>query len=72
MYYAMFHAQDPAEPLFEATPPFVRLDESDAEFVDIIHTDAMSLYSKSSMTARSVNLQKFGLCGIYWGTHEQR
>ena len=36
-------AQDPAEPLFESTPAFIRLDPSDAEFVDVIHTDAKSL-----------------------------
>merc|ERR1712079_173739 len=34
---------DPAEPLFESTPPFVRLDPTDAEFVDVIHTDAKSM-----------------------------
>ncbi|KAF6110776.1 pancreatic lipase [Phyllostomus discolor] len=31
---------DPAEPCFEGTPELVRLDASDAQFVDIIHTDA--------------------------------
>jgi len=34
---------DPAEPLFEAMPPFVRLDPGDAHFVDVIHTDAKTL-----------------------------
>ncbi|KAE8589462.1 hypothetical protein XENTR_v10017569 [Xenopus tropicalis] len=31
---------DPAEPLFQNTPPEVRLDTSDAALVDVIHTDA--------------------------------
>ncbi|KFV71225.1 Pancreatic lipase-related protein 2, partial [Dryobates pubescens] len=31
---------DPAGPYFEGFPPEVRLDPSDAEFVDIIHTNA--------------------------------
>lgn len=30
---------DPASPLFENTDPIVRLDSTDAKFVDIIHTD---------------------------------
>ncbi|XP_043836108.1 pancreatic triacylglycerol lipase-like [Dromiciops gliroides] len=30
---------DPAEPCFEGTPEEVRLDASDAKFVDVIHTD---------------------------------
>ena len=34
---------DPAEPLFQDMPEFVRLDPSDAHFVDVIHTDAKSI-----------------------------
>ena len=36
-------ALDPAQPLFQNTPEFVRLDPGDAEFVDVIHTDAKSI-----------------------------
>ncbi|XP_076818976.1 pancreatic triacylglycerol lipase-like [Clavelina lepadiformis] len=34
---------DPAGPYFEGTPNEVRLDSSDADFVDVIHTDAEKL-----------------------------
>ncbi|XP_066937297.1 uncharacterized protein [Macrobrachium rosenbergii] len=34
---------DPAGPLFESYSPSVRLDETDARFVDVIHTNADSL-----------------------------
>lgn len=34
---------DPAEPLFTDTDPMVRLDRNDAAFVDVVHTDAVSL-----------------------------
>uniref|UniRef100_A0A0A9XYG4 Pancreatic lipase-related protein 2 n=2 Tax=Lygus hesperus TaxID=30085 RepID=A0A0A9XYG4_LYGHE len=34
-------ALDPAEPHFSQTDPVVRLDTSDAMFVDVVHTDAM-------------------------------
>lgn len=36
---------DPAEPLFGDTDPLVRLDRSDAKFVDIIHSDAVPFSS---------------------------
>ncbi|KAK7052800.1 hypothetical protein SK128_022400 [Halocaridina rubra] len=35
---------DPAEPLFKGLPPSVRLDPTDANFVDVIHTDSDSIY----------------------------
>ncbi|GLH06117.1 Phospholipase A1 1 [Gryllus bimaculatus] len=35
---------DPAEPYFQGLPPFVRLDPSDANFVDVIHTDGKSIF----------------------------
>lgn len=34
---------DPAEPLFGDTDPIVRLDKTDAHYVDVIHTDSHSL-----------------------------
>ena len=34
---------DPAEPFFQHMPSAVRLDPSDANFVDVIHTDADSI-----------------------------
>lgn len=34
---------DPVEANFEGTPEEVRLDPSDADFVDVIHTDAAPL-----------------------------
>ena len=36
-------ALDPAQPLFQGMPDFVRLDRGDANFVDVIHTDAKSI-----------------------------
>lgn len=35
---------DPAEPLFQEMPPEVRLDPTDALFVDVIHTDTKGFY----------------------------
>ncbi|XP_008581536.1 PREDICTED: pancreatic triacylglycerol lipase-like isoform X2 [Galeopterus variegatus] len=35
---------DPAEPYFQDTPELVRLDPSDAQFVDVIHTDASPFF----------------------------
>ena len=37
--YDFFLGLDPAEPFFEGTETIVRLDPSDADFVDVIHTD---------------------------------
>ncbi|XP_053535672.1 pancreatic triacylglycerol lipase [Ictalurus punctatus] len=34
---------DPAEPYFQGCPPLVRLDPSDALFVDVIHTDTLPM-----------------------------
>ena len=34
---------DPADPYFQYTDPEVRLDPTDATFVDILHTDGASI-----------------------------
>ena len=36
---------DPAEPFFQFMPPSVRLDPTDALLVDVIHTDADSIFN---------------------------
>lgn len=40
---------DPAGPMFEGMGTRVRLDPSDAKFVDTIHTDAKNLFHLSKM-----------------------
>ncbi len=40
--------QDPAGPYFEGTPPSVRLDKTDANFVDIIHSDSYKLVANTT------------------------
>ncbi|KAG0422257.1 hypothetical protein HPB47_001917, partial [Ixodes persulcatus] len=42
-------ALDPAEPFFEGMPHEVRVDRSDADFVDVIHTDSHPYLSKLDM-----------------------
>lgn len=34
---------DPAEPYFQNMPPSVRLDPTDADFVDVIHSDSTDI-----------------------------
>ena len=47
---------DPAEPYFQGTDIAVRLDPSDALFVDVIHTDGASFYSTDfGMTSLKFN-----------------
>lgn len=43
---------DPAGPYFEGTSPVVRLDETDAKFVDVIHSDAEKLKELGLGTAQ--------------------
>lgn len=50
---------DPAGPLFQYTPAMVRLDPSDAKFVDIIHTHAGHLF---------FDFGKFSFKGCHWHT----
>ena len=40
---------DPAEPLFQGMPAFVRLDPTDAQFVDVIHTVCPQLSLHNSL-----------------------
>ncbi|KAL4624867.1 lipase member H-like [Arapaima gigas] len=42
-------ALDPAGPLFTGTPPGERLDPTDAQFVDVLHTDMDALGYKGSL-----------------------
>ena len=42
-YFIYISGLDPAGPLFENKDPKVRLDPTDAKFVDVIHTDGDSL-----------------------------
>ena len=42
---------DPAEPYFQYMPEHVRLDPSDAKFVDVIHTDTKTILLLGSSTA---------------------
>lgn len=44
-------ALDPAEPHFSQTDPVVRLDPTDAIFVDVIHTDATPFIKGGEVTA---------------------
>ena len=37
---------DAASPYYEFRPPVVRLDATDAEFVDAMHTDTKTIYIK--------------------------
>ncbi|XP_063705168.1 pancreatic lipase-related protein 2 [Culicoides brevitarsis] len=40
---------DPAEPYFSKTDPLVRLDRTDADYVDVIHTDAKPFVSSGGL-----------------------
>lgn len=44
--FCLCEGLDPAEPYFQDTDASVRLDTSDAAFVDVIHTDALPFDSK--------------------------
>ena len=41
--FTVFSGLDPAGPLFEGYDPKVRLDQGDAEYVDVIHSNGESL-----------------------------
>ncbi len=43
MILIQFLGLDPAGPFFRLVPTYARLDPSDAQFVDVIHTDGGTL-----------------------------
>lgn len=53
----VFLGLDPAGPYFEGTPPEVRLDPSDADFVDVIHSNAAHFPAFGMCSHVSKNLQ---------------
>lgn len=50
---------DPAGPYFTGTPPEVHLDKSDANFVDVIHTDSSTILVKGLGTVDSIGHADF-------------
>ena len=44
-FFSGWSGLDPAEPYFQNTDKVVRLDPTDALFVDVIHTDGASFFS---------------------------
>ena len=56
---------DPAEPYFENFDPAVRLDETDAEFVDVIHTDAGSVFQLVTLDGGMGLWQPSGHVDVY-------
>jgi pancreatic triacylglycerol lipase len=52
---------DPAEPLFQDMPTFVRLDPTDADFVDVIHTDSKSIMMGGQFQILNTSVQQM-LC----------
>ena len=63
MYHSIFIGLDPAKPNFEGKDKICRLDETDAKFVDVIHTDIEKFGTNeqvrnllSQMAPRGLNL----------------
>lgn len=55
--WGFFLGLDPAGPYFEGTPPEVRLDPSDASFVDVIHSNAAHFPAAGKCSCASRYLQ---------------
>lgn len=52
--YVYSLALDPADPYFQGTDIKVRLDPTDADFVDVIHTDGSSILSLGMGAAQAM------------------
>lgn len=55
---------DPAGPYFDESDPRVRLDASDALFVDVIHTDTDPLYKLGKENFSSLENKKINLFSL--------
>lgn len=55
--WGVFLGLDPAGPYFEGTPPEVRLDPTDANFVDVIHSNAAHFPAIGKCSCASKYLQ---------------
>lgn len=62
---------DPAEPMFLETDSVVRLDQTDAKFVDVIHTDALP-FSSGGEYGLVIFLFAFTNCSIVYRLGNER
>lgn len=53
---------DPAEPFFQGMPAHVRLDPTDAELVDVIHTDGKGIFFLGWFRKIICNLFLYNMC----------
>ena len=47
--FSTFPALDPAEPLFEYCPPEARVHKTDAQYVEVVHTDSTSFVPRAGL-----------------------
>lgn len=67
--YFIFYSElglDPAGPLFTNTDPSVRLDPTDALFVDGIHSDAVPLHDAGNYTFTGLTIFEYELVFPKW------